>query len=168
MTSDIRLHEKLCPVYGKIRDVMNERVARVAENSTMIEVAQLLVLTQASDIAVVDSAGRLVGVVSEGDLIRAAMPDFAEVVKVRGSLADAFRFFLDCGRGLARQSIARSIIPTPITVGPDDEILKAATVMIEKNIRRLPVVDGDLFVGTVSRADVCWGLMSKGSEWVQG
>ena len=42
-----------------------------------------------------------------------------------------------------RQSIARSIIPTPITVGPDDEILKAATVMIEKNIRRLPVVDGD-------------------------
>jgi len=41
-------------------------------------------------------------------------------------------------------------------------------VMIEKTIRRLPVVDGDLFVGTVSRADVCWGLMSKGSEWVQG
>ncbi len=144
-----------------IGKIYNERVARLHLSSTMKQAAQLLVLTQASDLVVVDDEERFLGVVSEGDLIRAVLPDFEEVVNARGSLDDAFRIFLDSGKNLAGESIQRLLIEEPITVAPEDELLKAATIMVQLNIRRLPVVEDGKFLGTVSRADVCWALLCK-------
>ena len=144
-----------------IGKIYNERVARIRLTSTMKEAAQLMVLTQASDLVVVDDDERFIGVVSEGDLIRAVLPDFEEVVNARGSLDDAFRIFLDSGKNLAGESIQRLLIEEPITVAPEDELLKAATIMVQLNIRRLPVVEDGKFLGTVSRADVCWALLCK-------
>lgn len=94
---------------------------------------------------VIDTEGNFVGVASEGDLIRAVMPDLDEVVAAGGSLTVVFRIFLS--------------ITNPITVHPSDELLKAATVMTTKMIRRLPVVANGKFLGTVSRADICWVLL---------
>ena len=56
-------------------------------------------------------------------------------------------------------SIKRLIIADPITVHPDDPLLKAAAVMTSRMIRRLPVVHEGRFIGTVSRADICWALL---------
>ena len=71
--------------------------------------------------------------------------------------------FLDNGRNLALDSIKRLIIYNPITVTPDEDLLKVSTVMVEKMIRRLPVVERGRFVGSISRADVCWALLCGGS-----
>ena len=142
-----------------IRDVMDVKAARVVETATLKTAAELLVLTQASDLVVIDPEGNFVGVVSEGDLIRAVMPDFAEVVAAGGSLSEAFQIFLRAGQGLASEPIKRLIITDPIVIHPDDELLHAATVMTAKMIRRLPVVADGKFVGTVSRADICWALL---------
>ena len=108
---------------------------------------------------VVDDDGRYVGVLAEGDLLHALMPDFEGLMDSGASLADAFRIFVDSGREYADQPIGRLVIRKSITVGPEDELLKAATVMVTKGIRRLAVVDGERLLGTVSRADVCWALL---------
>lgn len=142
-----------------IRDIMDVKAARVVETAMMQTAAELLVLTQASDLMVIDQEGNFVGVVSEGDLIRAVMPDLDEVIAAGGSLTAAFQIFLSAGRDLARTPIKRLIITNPITVHPADELLKAATVMTTKMIRRLPVVANGKFLGTVSRADICWALL---------
>lgn len=142
-----------------VRDVMNPKAARIGVRSTLQQAADLLVLSQASDLVVVDEEGRFVGVVSEGDLIRAVMPDLDEVIAAGGSLRDAFQIFLAAGRDLAFQPIQGLIISNPITVRPDDELLKVATAMIDRVIRRLPVVEEGRFVGTISRADICWAVL---------
>ena len=146
-----------------VSDVMSIKVAVISVDASMRLAADLLTLTQASDLIVVDAERNFIGVVSEGDLLRAVMPDFNEVVKAGGSLEAAKQMFLDNGRNLALESIKRLIIYNPITVTPDEDLLKVSTVMVEKMIRRLPVVERGRFVGSISRADVCWALLCGGS-----
>jgi CBS domain-containing protein len=148
----------------RIGDVMDRRAARVSLDATMSLAADLLVLSRASDLMVVDKDGRYVGVLAEGDLLRAIMPDFEGLMESGASLEEAFAIFLDAGRDYADQPIRRLVIRKSITVSPEDELLRAATVMVTKQIRRLPVVDGERLVGTVSRADLCWGLLSEGDS----
>ena len=140
---------------------MEQKVARVGLSTTFQEAAELLVLTQASDLMVVDRSGHFVGVVSEGDLLRALIPDYSEVAASGGTMLDAFRLFEENGKDLAAQTIERLVIAHPLMVGPEDELLGAAAMMIEKMIRRLPVVAEGRFLGTVSRADLLWAVLSK-------
>ena len=55
------------------------------------------------------------------------------------------------------------MITDPITMKPTDEAASAASVMAEKQIRRLPVVDERKLVGTVSRADICRAVIYYGA-----
>lgn len=138
---------------------MNTKTARIHIDRPMKLAAEILVLTQASDLVVIDDNDRYIGVLSEGDLLYAILPDFEGLMESGASLRRAFDAFLDAGVGYADQPIGRLVIRASITLRPDDELLKAATVMITKGIRRLAVVDGERFVGSVSRADICWGLL---------
>ena len=142
-----------------VEDIMNRRAAAIRQDATMQLAAELLVLTQASDLCVVDADNRFLGIVSEGDLIRAAMPDFDEVLAAGASHEDTYQMLLDTGRSLAGESVSRLTITAPTVLAPDDPVMKAAAVMLNKMIRRLPVVAEDKLVGTVSRADLVWGLM---------
>jgi CBS domain-containing protein len=145
----------------RIGDVMDRKAARISVTAPMSLAAELLVLSRASDLMVVDDDGRYVGALAEGDLLHALMPDFEGLMDSGASLADAFRIFVESGREYADQPIGRLVIRKSITVGPEDELLKAATVMMTKGIRRLAVVDGERLLGTVSRADVCWALLQE-------
>ena len=84
-----------------------------------------------------------------------------EVLAHGGSLDDALGLFLDSGERLANEPITRLVIENPVRVAPADDLLKIATIMARKMIRRLHVLDGDRFVGSISRADLLWGLLSK-------
>lgn len=148
----------------RIGDIMDRRAARISLDGSMANAAELLVLSRASDLMVVDENGDYVGVLAEGDLLHALMPDFEGLLESGASLDDAVRAFLDSGRQFADQPISRLVIRTSITLSPDDELLQAATVMITKQIRRLAVVDGERLVGTVSRADVCWSLLTDAAR----
>jgi CBS domain-containing protein len=142
----------------KVRDVMNTDPPSIAEGASMVDAATLLTRTQANDLAVIGGDGSFVGILAEGDLLRHALPKFDQVVDSAGSVAEAFEMFLVSGRDLADQPIDRAVIRTPILLSPDDELLKAAAVMISKNIRTLVVVEDNKLVGTVTRAGVCLGV----------
>ncbi|MBB5867757.1 CBS domain-containing protein [Allocatelliglobosispora scoriae] len=112
----------------------------------MSEVGQLMVL---------DHEGRFVGSLSEEDLVRAVLPGFDDVTAGGGTLADAFRIFLERGRVLADRVVDPLVVRDAATVRSTDELARAAIVMIDRGIRRLPVVDDGKLVGTLSRADLC-------------
>lgn len=145
----------------KIRDVMDRSPATVTEGTSMAEAARLLIETHANDVPVVDGDGRFVGLLAEGDLLRHALPRFEQVVATAESVAEAYEMFLTSGRHLADQPIDRAVIRNPILIGPDDELLKAAAVMISKNIRTLAVVEDGLLLGMISRANVCLGIFGR-------
>lgn len=144
----------------RIRDVMDAKTARILLGQPLRIAAETLVTTQASDLMVIDHEQRFVGVIPEGDLLAALIPDFEGLAEAGATLSDAYRAFLRAGDDLGEQPIDRLVIRRSVTVEPDDELLKAATVMVMKGIRRLAVVDaGGRFLGSVSRADVCWGVL---------
>jgi CBS domain-containing protein len=138
-----------------IRDIMAIHPVWIQEDADMRRAAEIISNSEVSDLMVVDAEKNFIGVLSEGDLVRAVLPNFDEVLEAGGTLADAFDFFVRKGRDLAGYSINPLVIKNSITLKPDDEAAQAATIMVEKQIRRLPVIDDGKLVGTVSRADIC-------------
>lgn len=138
-----------------VRDVMTVYPVFIQRDATMRRAAEIISIADISDIMVLDEHGQFYGVLSEGDVIRAVLPDFDEIAAGGGTLDAAFGAFVRKGGDIADLPIAPLVITDPITMRPDDEAAMAATVMIERQIRRLPVVDAGRLAGTISRSDLC-------------
>jgi CBS domain-containing protein len=146
----------------KVDDVMTRRVATVQVGAPFKDVARLLAERKISAVPVLDNDGKLVGVVSEADLLRKEQyhEDAMPTRRRFGSRRE--RVF----RAKARGDFAGDVMTTPaITVGPEASVVEAAKVMIERNVKRLPVVDFDgCLVGIVSRADLLWVFLRPDDE----
>jgi CBS domain-containing protein len=143
-----------------VADVMNRRPVTIREDADLLTAAELVALTEANDLMVVDSAGHLVGVLAEGDILRRALPDRQDVESYGGSLDAAYALFLRRGRTMGEQPIAPLVIRAPVLVQPGDHVAKIAVLMVERHIRTLAVVEGGRLVGSVSRADLCRAVVA--------
>jgi CBS domain-containing protein len=145
--------------YMQIKGIMNTHVARIRHNASLHQAAEIVALSGVGDLMVVDDGGAFIGVLSEGDILRNALPDFDEILEEGGTLYDAFQLFMRKGRELSDKPIMPLVIRDPLVVHPDDHVAKAATVLINRQIRRLPVVQDGRLVGTVSRANICQAVV---------
>jgi CBS domain-containing protein len=142
-----------------VKDFMIVRTARIRHNSNIHHAAEIVALAGVSDLMVVDDNDNFRGVLSEGDILRTALPDIDEILEEGGTLDDAFEIFMRRGKELSDLPIAPLIIEEPIIVDPDDHVAKAATVLLNRQIRLLPVVKEGKLMGTISRADVCRAIV---------
>jgi predicted transcriptional regulator len=143
------------PIQAQIKDVMRVRTARIRQDSDIRHAAEIVALSGVSDLMVVDDEDKFIGVISEGDILRTALPDIDEILDEGGTIEDAFQIFLDKGKQLAELPITPLIIREPIVLDPENHVAQAATILVDKQIRMLPVVQDSKLVGTISRADVC-------------
>lgn len=130
-----------------VSDVMTRDVVAVGPDEDFKTVARLLHLHEVSALPVVDREGRLVGIVSESDLLAKERERGAN----RPPLG--LRWSAD---GLAEARTAGDVMTSPaICIAPDASIPEAARLMHRESVKRLPVIDhnGDL-LGIVSRADL--------------
>lgn len=141
------------------RDIMTIDVCTLAPTTSVLEAAQLLVDRRISGAPVVDGAGRVVGIVSEGDLIRRA--ELGTEKEWSG-----WREFLMAKRTLAHEFIRShatkigDVMTAPAwTVGENTTLAELAELFEKKNIRRAPVVRDGRLVGIVSRADMVRALL---------
>lgn len=144
-----------------VGDVMNTSPVTIAEGASVADAVQL-VATGANDLMVLASDGRFVGLLAEGDILRRALPDRDEILAAGGTVEAAYHAFVRRGAELGDEPIAPLVIRRPVLVVPDDHVGKVATMLVERHMRTLAVVDGDRLVGSVSRADVCRGLLTAG------
>ncbi|MGH2754134.1 MAG: CBS domain-containing protein [Actinomycetota bacterium] len=138
----------------RVSDVMTHLVVTLRRGDSLREAARRLLSNRISGAPIVDQ-GRLVGVISEADLVAAYSPParsgspFAAV--------DPLAFLL---RGMAPRAVHHSTVgdvmsTDVITVSPDSGVLTAASLIDRHGVRRLPVVDkDDLVVGIVTRSDL--------------
>ena len=70
------------------------------------------------------------------------------------------KFFQENAKRISNQPVGSIIISDPITLSPDQDILLATTMMVEKMIRRLPVTENGIYLGSLSRADIVHFLMT--------
>ncbi len=143
----------------RVADVLEPDCACLPAGADLMEAAALVARTRASDLMVLDDDGRFVGVLSEGDILRGCLPDLDEIVAAGGTLADGYQLFLARASELSGASIDRLVIDQPLVAHPDDHVAKVATVMVERQIRRLPVVSDGHLHGTISRADICQAVV---------
>jgi CBS domain-containing protein len=83
----------------KIREMMNINPIRIRLGSSVSEAADAFAYSSASDV-VVDADNALIGVLSEGDFIRAMLPQLSEVMAAGGTLADSYDLFEENGAAL--------------------------------------------------------------------
>ncbi|GAA3455388.1 CBS domain-containing protein [Dactylosporangium matsuzakiense] len=138
-----------------VSDVMTAFPAYIRLGSSIRRAAEVISVSEVGQLMVLDHDGRFIGSLSEEDLVRAMLPGFDDVTEAGGTLADAFQLFLDKGRALAERVVDPLVVRDAATVSPGDQLARAAVVMLDRGIRRLPVVDDGRLVGTVSRADLC-------------
>lgn len=143
----------------KIREVMNHNITTVHLGTTMREAAEILSHSWASELMVLDGNDEFVGVLAEGDMIRAIMPRFEDLMLSSGTLYESFGIFLEGGHEKAGHTIDEIVISDPIVVSPDSDVVKAAATMAAEKIQRLPVVEDGKLVGTISRADICSAVL---------
>lgn len=139
----------------RVADVMDTDVVTLSEDADLMFAAERVARTRVSDLMVLDGSGAFVGVLSEGDILRGCLPDLDEILAAGGTLDDGFRLFLTRARELSATSVEHLVIERPLVLHPDDHVAKAATLLVERQIRRLPVVVDGRLQGTVSRADIC-------------
>ncbi len=143
----------------KIADVMNRNLTTITLGSTMREAAEILSHSRASELMVIDDRGEFVGVCAEGDIIRAIMPRFEDIMLSSGTLYETFGLFMEAGNEKADHPIDEVVITRPIQVSSTSDVVKAAASMASEKIHRLPVVDDGELVGTISRADIIHAVL---------
>ena len=134
-----------------VEDVMTENVISVADTTPYKEIVQLLAQHAVSAVPVVDSERRVIGVVSEADLLHKM-----EFTGLEPHVHLLERKRRRAARAKAAGDIARDLMRSPVvTISPDTSLAVVAKVMDDERVKRLPVVDehGHL-AGIVSRRDL--------------
>ncbi|MFF8479414.1 CBS domain-containing protein [Streptomyces antibioticus] len=133
-----------------VSDVMTHTVVALRDEVAFKDIARTMRRWRVSALPVLDEDGRVVGVVSEADLLPKEM--------LRDGDPDRF------GRSPVRPDpaakadavVARDLMTAPaVTVRADDTVARAARLMAHRHLKRLPVVDDDgVLLGVVSRSDL--------------
>jgi CBS domain-containing protein len=135
----------------RVRDVMTQEVVTVNEHASFKDIAMLIAERRVSAVPVLDREGRVLGVVSEADLVlKEEYPEGPPEGRIfqgrRRRIAQA---------KAAGDTAAELMTAPAVTIGPDASVAEAARLLHRHGIKRLPVVDpaGPL-LGIVSRADL--------------
>jgi len=141
----------------KVSEVMTTAVITASKDDTIEEVIRKMVMRHCGAIPIVDAGGRLSGIITIRDVLLPLFPNYGDYVHDAVRARDFEEMEAGYGRLLETRA-ADLMTPDPMTVAPSDPILKAASYMGLKNLRRIPVTDGGRLVGMVSIGDINRGL----------
>lgn len=139
------------------KDIMTREVVSVRADTSLKDLARKFVETRFSNMPVLDEAGKLVGVISETDLVEQQKPLHIPTVM---ALFD-WVFYLDSEKRF-QEEVDRVTATTvgelcnrkPVTCTPDTSIREIAVLMSKHKAHLLPVVDKGELVGVVARLDL--------------
>jgi CBS-domain-containing membrane protein len=131
--------------HAYVKDVMTADVVAVRADASYRDLTAQLRTHRVSGFPVVDDEGKVIGVVSESDLLAAGTPRSKRL---------AFHHHHQ-DPSAAAPAAADLMTHPAVTIGSDEPVRRAAALMSARKLRRLPVVDhGGRLVGILSRADV--------------
>jgi CBS domain-containing protein len=145
----------------RAREVMTKSVFTVTPETTVRDVAKLLVRRKVSAVPVVDKAKRVIGIVSEGDLLRRRELGTAprsswwlDLISDSRAQARDFR--------KTRATTVGDVMARPVTsVEPDADLIAVADILDSRGVKRVPVVQAGKLVGIISRGDLVRALAKQ-------
>jgi CBS domain-containing protein len=152
----------------RVKDIMTKSVVNISSQATVAEAISLMVSSRVSGLPVVDEVGTLVGVLSEGDLLRRIelgtqkTAHWLNWLFRPGQLSDAYKHT----HGRKVEEIMSGDV---CTIDQNLPLEAAVGLMDRRHIKRLPVMEGLKVVGIITRADfvrALAALVSRASEEV--
>ena len=144
----------------RAHQIMTRSVVTVTPESSILDAANLMLQRHVSGLPVVDAAGKLVGIVSEGDFIRRSE------IGTQRKRGRWLRFILGAGKAATDfvrehgRKVSEVMTRDPLTVTEDTVLEEIVSTMETNGVKRLPVMRGDKLVGIVSRANLLQAVAS--------
>jgi len=157
LTTEVPRQTPVPAEHGQVEEVMVPTVSTVRRDAVVAEIVALLVSNRQRRVVVVDRHGQVVGIITDGDLLKRATPTersgIIETLTRRLAVGQTDDYHL-------RQRTAAEVMTTPvITVTPETSLVDALQLLLENGIKRLPVVSADgQLVGLVGRAGILQAL----------
>jgi CBS domain-containing protein len=128
------------------KDIMSKNVAAVREDANVIDIIRHLVENQVTGLPVVSEDQRLLGIVTEKDILEILLHDKD-----------------------VKEKTAKDLMTTEITCFDEDEdLMKIFKCLVESNFRRVPILSDGKLVGIVSRSDIINFLSKKAGGAARG
>jgi CBS domain-containing protein len=148
-----------------VREIMDSNPETVSPDTDVESVITVLRENELPGVPVVNDGGRLVGIVTETDLV---LPDddgdlhLPHYVNIFGGTVfiEPLKRYEDKLKKAFASTAEDMMTANPTTVGPDTTVDEAAGIIHESGHNRLPVVEHGRLVGVVTRVDVLGGLVS--------
>ena len=136
-----------------VGDIMPDKIPTVAADDSLKKVANILFKHRLDGIAVVDSDKKLVGEISERELLKVALPDYESFIANIANMPD-LEPFEDILKQSDKIPVKDVMNRNVETVLKDTQVVEAAALMLFKDVDRVMVVDNDRFIGMLSRTDI--------------
>ena len=141
-----------------VADIMTPDPIVVKPNTPLQEAISILAENKISGLPVVDEAGKLVGVISESDLMwqesGIEAPPYIMFLDSVIYLKNPARYNKEIHKALG-QTVEEVMSDRPVTINAEQPVPEAARIMHDKKVRRLPVVDDkSQVIGIVTQGDV--------------
>lgn len=147
------------------REIMTPDPITVAPDITVLDAAHLMSENNVGALPVVLD-GKLIGIVSESDLImqdvRAQFPTYISLLGGVIMYPPSVKRFEDGLKKAVAATVGEVMTPEPVVVGPDASIEDLATLLVNREVSRLPVIEDGRLIGIISKHDLVRSLASEG------
>ncbi len=143
----------------KVRDIMTKDLTSCEKDVSVRELIFILDSAGIPNIPIVDEEEKVIGYISEKDLIKAALPGYFEMLHTASFIPDLNQISKKLAQ-IADDPVEKYMQHNAIVVTEDDDDLQAADLIIRKGTKSLPVVDSEgRLVGKVKRIDLLHHLL---------
>jgi CBS domain-containing protein len=150
----------------KASDIMQKDPMTISSETTVEEIGRIFIEKNISGLPVVDASGGLVGVVTENDLIsrnkQIHIPTLLRLFDAFIPL-EGFKAFETEIKRISAKIAGDICTKETVTVKPETGLDEIATIMTDKKMHHLPVMDGDRLIGIINQHDVLKGISLEGA-----
>ena len=148
----------------KVKDIMTRELITVSRETEITKAAKILLENHINGVPVIDTFGRLVGVLTQSDLVAQQkgipVPSVFTLLESFIPLSSIKRIDKEMEK-IAALTVKEAMTLEPVTVSPDTDIEDVAKLMVDKKYHTLPIVEGDKVVGVVGKEDVLKTLLAE-------
>ena len=137
----------------QVRDYTYRDISSINEDSTLRRVIRTMKLHRASAVPVVDHLGEYIGCISEQDILDAAVPSYMKSMYDTSFMAGLDQITLNLN-GMLEEKAINFLDQNYPSVSPADSMSYAADLLYRAKGTILPVVEGKMLVGLLTRIDV--------------